>query len=83
MATKAVKVKAHKRLSGTGKIEDVNAHVRKIEDKIDRVVYFKVAGHLNTKHGPVLKSDTNKTVADRLSRVFNVPKSGIEILSIE
>lgn len=31
MATKAVKVKAHKRLSGTGKIENVDAHVRKIE----------------------------------------------------
>ena len=31
MATKAIKVKAHKRLSGTGKIEDVNAHIRKIE----------------------------------------------------
>lgn len=31
MATKAIKVKAHKRLSGTGKIENVDAHLRKIE----------------------------------------------------
>lgn len=34
MATKAVKVKAHKRLSGTGKIENVDAHVRKIKTEI-------------------------------------------------
>ena len=31
MAQKVVKVKAHKRLDGTGKIENVDAHVRRIE----------------------------------------------------
>lgn len=31
MATKTVKVKAHKRLDGTGKIESVDAHLREIE----------------------------------------------------
>ena len=30
MATKTVKVKAHKRLDGTGKIESVDAHIRKL-----------------------------------------------------
>lgn len=35
MATKAIKVKAHKRLSGTGKIENVDAHLRKIEANVN------------------------------------------------
>ena len=35
MATKVIKVKAHKRLDGTGKIEDVQGHLRKIEKKVE------------------------------------------------
>ena len=44
MATKAIKVKAHKRLSGTGKIENVDAHVRKIQSYANKYALVEFEG---------------------------------------
>lgn len=44
MATKVVKVKAHKRLDGAGKIENVDAHTRKIEGQTRNQPVIKNSG---------------------------------------
>lgn len=58
MATKVVKVKAHKRLDGTGKVEDVNAHLRKLNNAAVKI-YANEKTFLNMGspkgHGQVVK----------------------------
>lgn len=49
MAQKVVKVKAHKRLDGNGKIESVDAHLRKISSDMQKLAQKNAAFLLYAK----------------------------------
>lgn len=47
-----------------------------------KIVYFKIKGQKYCRSGPALDSDTSESVIERLSRVFNVSTTDIEILEL-
>lgn len=47
-----------------------------------RIFYFKIDGYPWPKYGPARSTDTEETLKERISRVFNVGKESITILEI-
>ena len=75
MATKVVKVKAHKRLDGTGKIEDVNAHLRSFERGLKSFSpSLKSVIHHNAKTG-IASVINKKDGSERILAYVNVGKN--------
>ncbi len=87
MAQKVVKVKAHKRLDGTGKIENVDAHIRKIENKTATMLVPKInsiAANKDLSSAQKMGKIVDEMVGEYKGRdgSFKIMKSGATTMSM-